>query len=100
MPQTFLAILKPGPGWIEGKPVTEQSLQAHGKYLLSIYKAGSLRFAGPFGDNAGGALVLEVADEGEAQSIITQDPAIVDQIFVYEMHPWNLVPWESYIKAS
>src|SRR5437667_11233815 len=73
---TFLVIYRPGPAWLVGKPVSEQPLKEHGKYMLSLYVKGSMKLAGPLTDNAGGAVVLAVADESEAKAIVTEDPAV------------------------
>ncbi len=96
--QTFIVIYKPGSAWLAGKPLSEQPLKDHGKYMLSLYKLGVLRFAGPFEDDTGGGAVFEVSGEDEAKNIVNQDPAVINRIFVYELHPWRLVPWEQYIK--
>jgi uncharacterized protein YciI len=74
---TFLVIYRPGPAWLVGKSVSEQPLKEHGKYMLGLYVKGSMNLAGPLTDNAGGAVVLEVADEA---------------------HPWELKPWDEYAK--
>jgi hypothetical protein len=63
---TFLVIYRPGPAWLPGKPITEQPLKEHGKYMLSLYISGRMKLAGPLTDNAGGAVLLDVADESEA----------------------------------
>lgn len=96
--QTFLIIYKPGAAWIEGKPTSEQPIQEHGKYMLGLYQAGRMRFAGPFGEASGGAAVIEANGEDEAKAIADQDPAVIDGIFVYELYAWNFIPWENYIK--
>lgn len=96
--EMFIVIYKPGAAWIKGKPVTEQPLAEHGKYLLGLYKSKILRFAGPFGDDTGGAAVLEVSDASEAKNLIERDPAVTSGVMTYELRPWRLVPWENYIK--
>jgi len=98
--KTFLVMYRPGDAWIVGKAVGEQPLAAHGRYLLGLYQAGTLRFAGPFADDTGGAAVIEAANEAEARMIVSQDPAVHDRIFVYELHPWQLVAWERYLNAE
>ena len=94
----YLVVYRPGPSWIAGKPLAEQPLGEHGKYMLSLYVKGALKFGGPFLDNAGGAVVLEVDTEGEAKAIVAGDPAVSGQVFVAELHPWRLVDWQQYIK--
>jgi uncharacterized protein YciI len=97
---TFLVIYRPGPAWLAGKPVSEQPLKEHGKYMLGLYMKGSMKLAGPLTDNAGGAVVLDVADEAQAKAIVAEDPAVKSGIFVYEMHPWELKPWDEYAKKA
>lgn len=94
MKSTYLVIYRPGPAWISGKPVTEQPLKEHGKYMLSLYKNGVLKFAGPFTDNAGGAAVFEAENEDEAKAVVAADPAVISKVFLSELHPWGLVEWE------
>jgi uncharacterized protein YciI len=97
---TYLVIYRPGPGWLAGKSVLEQPLKEHGKYMLSLYMKGSMKLAGPLTDNAGGAVLLAVADESEAKALVTDDPAVKSGVFVYEMHPWKLQPWEEFAKKA
>ena len=92
---TFLVIYKPGPAWLPGKPMAEQPLREHGKYMLSLYSRGELKIAGPFSDETGGAVVLNVASDADAKNIVAKDPAVVTGVFVYELHPWGLVDWAS-----
>jgi uncharacterized protein YciI len=48
-----------------------------------------MKLAGPFVDDAGGAVLLAVGDESEAKAIVAEDPAVKSGIFVYEMQPWE-----------
>jgi len=91
----FLVVYKPGPKWLTGKPLAEQPLGEHGRYILSLFSKGALKIAGPFTDDSGGAAVLNVADEAAAKRIVMNDPAVLTGVFVYELHPWGLVDWES-----
>lgn len=95
---TYLVIYRPGPAWLTGKSIMEQPLKEHGKYMLSLYTKGSMRLAGPLTDDAGGAVLLEVFDEAEAKGIVVNDPAVKSGIFVYELHPWKLQPWDELAK--
>jgi uncharacterized protein YciI len=98
--KTYLVIYRPGPAWLKGKSIFEQPLKEHGKYMLSLYIRGSMRLAGPLTDNAGGAVLLVVNEESEAKAIVAQDPAIKSGIFVSEMHPWKLQPWDEFAKKA
>src|SRR5215472_5739956 len=97
---TYLILYRPGPGWVTGKSVMEQPLKEHGKYMLSLYIKGSMKLAGPLTDNAGGAVLLEVSNEAEAKAVVTNDPAVKSGVFVYEMHPWKLQPWEEFARKA
>lgn len=68
--------------------------------MLSLYIKGSMKLAGPLTDDAGGAVLLAVADESEAKRIVAADPAVKSGIFVYEMHPWKLQPWDEFAKKA
>jgi uncharacterized protein len=98
--ETYLVIYRPGPTWLKGKSIFEQPLKEHGKYMLGLYIKGSMRLAGPLTDNAGGAVILVVREESEAKAIVAQDPAIKSGIFVSEMHPWKLQPWDEFAKKA
>jgi uncharacterized protein YciI len=94
---TFLVIYRPGPSWVQGKPVNEQPLKGHGTYMLDLYARGAMTYAGSFADNTGGALVLTVADEAEARAIVATDPAVTNGVLVPEIHPWRQVPWAEHL---
>ena len=66
--------------------------------MLSLYISSSMKLAGPLTDNAGGAVLLDVADEFKAKAIVAEDPAVKSGIFIYELHPWELKPWDEYSK--
>ncbi|MCI0556068.1 MAG: YciI family protein, partial [Anaerolineae bacterium] len=95
--KTFLVVYRPGPGWLQDQPLSAQPLKEHGRYMLSLFKKGSMKLAGGFADNSGGAMLLEVVDESEARAIVAEDPAVKKGIFLYEIHPWKLVAWEKYL---
>ena len=39
-------------------------------------------------------------NEAEAKAIVANDPAVKSGVFVYEMHPWKLQPWEEFAKKA
>jgi uncharacterized protein len=98
--KTYLVIYRPGPAWLVEKSIFDQPLKEHGKYMLSLYIKGSMKLAGPLTDNAGGAVLLAVADESEAKAIVAEDPAVKSGIFLYEIHPWKLQPWDEFAKKA
>ena len=98
MRTSYLVAYRPGPAWLPSKPIGEQPLKEHGRYMLGLYVKGSLKFAGPFSDNAGGAAAFEAADDEEAKAVVAADPAVVSGVFLADVHPWALVEWERHVK--
>ena len=98
MKNMYLVVYRPGPAWLPGRPVGEQPLKNHGRYMLSLYVKGSLKFAGRFSDNAGGAAAFEATDDDEARAVVAADPAVVSGVFLGEVHPWDLVDWDRHVK--
>jgi uncharacterized protein YciI len=89
----YLLIYRPGPAWLAGKPVADQPLREHGRYMLGLYVRGSMKLAGPLMDDAGGAVLLLVPNESEARDVVANDPAVKTGVLVPELHPWKLQPW-------
>ena len=89
----YLVVFRPGPRWIAGKPLKEQPLKEHGRYMLDLYRRGILRVAGGFADDSGGALAFRAADDAEARAIVAADPAVISKLFLFELHPWKTQPW-------
>lgn len=91
---TFLVVYRAGPRWLVGKPLAEQPLKEHSRYMLELYRRGVLRLAGPFKDGSGGAVLFEADSDASAQALVQADPAVSSQVFSYELHQWGLVAWE------
>jgi uncharacterized protein YciI len=92
----FAIVYAPGPNWIPGKPFSEQPLMDHANYMHQLYLQGKLVLGGPFTDNSGGLVVLDVADQNQAQQILESDPAVKAGIFIAKLHPWFTVDWAHY----
>lgn len=93
-PRQFVVLVKRGPNWIPGKSVSEQPLQKHGRYLKELMDKGSLQFAGPFLDDSGGLIGLELLtakDESEARQIAEHDPAVVEGMLEQEVRPFRIM---------
>ena len=95
---TFLVVYSPGPSFRTGKPLKEQPLKEHGKYMLDLYAQGALVSAGGFLDDTGGAVILNAPDQAAATAIAENDPAVRSGVFVYELHPWRLQDWAQHLK--
>ena len=91
--KAYLTVFRPGPQWLPGKPLAAQPLRAHGAYMLDLYRRGSLKLAGGFADDSGGAVVFEAESDEQAQRIIAADPAVTAGVFIFQLQRWSLVDW-------
>jgi uncharacterized protein len=89
----YLILYRPGPAFIPGKPLSEQPLKEHGQYMMALHRRGTLRIAGGFADDTGGAALIDAPDLDAAEAIAQADPAVIAKVFSYELHLWRLVPW-------
>lgn len=88
----FTLIWRPGPSWVVGKPIQEQDLGEHRDYFGELSRRGLVVIAGPFIDpRSGGMAVLRAADLEAAQSIFSQDPAVVAGVFLGDVRPFYTV---------
>jgi uncharacterized protein YciI len=97
---SYLVVFRPGPRWLPGKPLAEQPLREHGRYMLDLYKRGVMRLAGRFADGSGGAMLIGADDDASAQAIVAADPAVVAETFTYELRQWAFVDWASLAKRA
>ena len=97
---SYLCVYRPGPRWLPGKPLAEQPLREHGRYMLDLYKRGVMRLAGRFADGSGGAMLFGADDDASAQAIVAADPAVVAETFTYELRQWAFVDWASLVKRK
>jgi uncharacterized protein YciI len=92
---SYLCVYRPGARWLAGKPLSEQPLREHGRYMLDLYRRGIMRLAGRFADGSGGAMLFGADDDASAQAIVAADPAVVAQTFTFELRQWAFVDWEA-----
>ncbi len=91
----FVIIYSIGKAWKDGKPHWEQELVTHRHYLVNTLKE-KLVAAGPFRDHTGGLVIIEVENIEEAVEIAKNDPAVLEDKFIFEVHPWE--PLEGILK--
>lgn len=92
----YLVVYRPGEKWLHGQPLEAQPLREHGRYMLSLYREGTLRYAGPFADGSGGAAVFAATDDEVATAVIEKDPAVVSKVFAYDLRRWNRMDWQQF----
>ncbi len=97
---SYLVIYRPGPRWLPGKPLEQQPLREHGRYMLDLFRRGVMRLAGRFADGSGGAMLIGADDDASAQAIVAADPAVVAETFTYDLRQWAFVDWASLAKRA
>ena len=90
----YLIVYKAGPAWKADVPSGEQ-LRDHGRYVFGLHQKKVLKAGGPFTDATGGAVIVDAADLASAQAIADADPAVVQKLFVAEVHAWRQVNWDA-----
>ena len=71
--------------------VTAAKIQdGHMANITSLYNAGKLKVAGPFGDDGDwrGIFIFDCATKEEVEKLLATDPAVVAGRLAYDIHPW------------
>ena len=85
----FVFLYRPGPEWVEGRPMSEQKLRPHGSYFAALLRDGRVFAGGGFVNRDGGMAIVRAADMNEARTILERDPAISGGVFAAEVHEWS-----------
>jgi uncharacterized protein YciI len=62
----------------------------HSDYLEGLLDQGKLIFAGRCWDGPFGIVVIQAADEAEAQEIVDQDPSVMAGVQTAELYPFDV----------
>ncbi len=87
----FVIVHRPGPKWVEGKPMFEQEgLGEHVAHYRGWLADGKLLAGGPFLDGfAAGMMVPEPnLPEAEIRAFAEADPAVRTGLLLAEVHAW------------
>ena len=88
-------IYHPGPAWKKGRPLSEQGLESHGRYLAGLTREGTILSAGPLAGTEGGLVVIS-GPVAKAQAIMNDDPAFVAKKFTGVVSQWTpMMGWMS-----
>jgi uncharacterized protein YciI len=88
----FALIHRPGPAWAEGVGYREQpGIERHIGHMRRLFDEGSMVMGGPFLDDAGGLVLLEVHGLDDATRLARDDPTVRDGLLSVEVHPWRVV---------
>lgn len=70
---------------IPGKKFNEEIIRAHVRHLKKLEDTGKLVLCGPFADNEGGMVILDVESYDEAKRIAESDPFVAEGYETYEL---------------
>jgi uncharacterized protein YciI len=84
---TFVKIEK----GIVNKKIFDQYIPAHKNYVRQLIAQGHQAKTGYWGELGGGMLIFDADSLQTAQSIVAQDPLIVNKCVIYELHEWHIV---------
>lgn len=85
----FVVYFTTGKAWLPGKPHWEQGLVPHRHYVKKALAEGILIAGGPFMDQTGGLIILEVDCLEDAKRFADNDPAVIEEKFEAHIHPWE-----------
>jgi uncharacterized protein YciI len=71
-------------------PDQREIFERHGAYLEQLHAEGRVLFAGRCWDGPFGIVVLDVADEDEARSIVEDDPSVRLGVQSADLYPFNV----------
>jgi uncharacterized protein YciI len=78
-------------GFFESPTPEEQSvMEEHFQYLQRGLEQGTVILAGPCLDDTFGLVILRAADEQAAQAFMYNDPSVVKNVMVAELHPLRI----------
>ncbi|WP_227396190.1 YciI family protein [Jeotgalibacillus aurantiacus] len=86
----FLILYSKGDQWMEQIALHNQlSIPEHAVYVQEHFDVGMVVLAGAFGDETGGAVLIDVASKNELHTFIQNDPAVISGVFSYEFKEWG-----------
>jgi len=78
-------------GFFDSPTPQEQSvMEEHFQYLQRGLEQGTVILAGPCLDDTFGLVILRAADEQAAQAFMLNDPSVVKNVMVAELHPLRI----------
>lgn len=73
------------------KPVFDQFVPAHIAYVRNLQSEGRRVESGYWFERGGGMMIFEAASREEAQTIVENDPLVLNGCVRYELKEWCLV---------
>ena len=92
-PATYFVLTHaPGPLWDHAKAFRDQpGIGAHVGYMGGQADQGRIVMGGPFLDNSGGMMILDVPTIEDAHTIANADPTVTSGLLTVTVKPWLAV---------
>ena len=88
-PTYFVLTHAPGPQWDHAKAFRDQSgIGQHVGYWSGYADKGQIVLGGPFLDNSGGMMILDVPTSEAAHAMAEADPAVTSGLLAVTVKPW------------
>ncbi len=76
---------------IVNKNTFDRFVSEHKKYVRQLIEQGHQARTGYWGELGGGMLIFTANSLEEAKDIVAQDPLIINNCVIYELHEWCIV---------
>jgi hypothetical protein len=87
--QTFMVEYRTGASWDAAKPAHEQKYFAdHSAHLKRLRDEGRILLGARYADK--GMLIMQASSAEELRKLISEDAAISNRLFVFELHPFQV----------
>ena len=90
-PTLYVVRYLPGPAYRHDRPLLQQDLAAHARYMAQESEAGTIIAAGPTFEQTGGLVLIRSANRDAALAFVRSDPAVSAGLFVGEVTDWKPV---------
>jgi len=78
----FIIEYTPGVNWAQGRPIWEQSLEAHQQYVVELFQASTLYRGAQYLERDKAFYLVLAPNRTAVEKIIEEDPAVIRGIFV------------------
>ena len=88
--QYWFVMLTKGSNRTQDSATAAKIQDGHMANITSLYNAGKLKVAGPFGDDGDwrGIFIFDCDTKEEVEKLLATDPAVVAGRLSYDIHPW------------
>jgi uncharacterized protein len=88
--QYWFVMLTKGNNRTQDSATATKIQDGHMANISSLYHAGKLKVAGPFGDDGDwrGIFIFDCETKEEVEKLLATDPAVVAGRLAYDIHPW------------